>query len=83
MLINVYESFGDIYFNSHTRVSNCEFVFCRYRFVCHAVVGEKAGQDVRIGSRCLLDPNRDSFSSAFYENAHLYAVGSVYAIYQE
>ena len=51
--------------------------------MCHAVVGEKAGQDVRIGSRCLLDPNRDSFSSAFYENAHLYAVGSVYAMYQE
>ena len=51
--------------------------------MCHAAIGEKLGQDVRIGSRCLLDPNRDSFSSAYFENAHLYALGSVYAMYQE
>ena len=51
--------------------------------MCHAVIGEKLGQDVRVGSRCLLDPNRDNFSSAYFENAHLYALGSVYAMYQE
>ena len=61
----------------------CHLVVCRFRFVCHAVIGEKQGQDVRVCSRCLLDPDRDNFSTAFYENAHLFAVGTVYAMYQE
>ena len=51
--------------------------------MCHAVIGEKLGQDVRVTSRCSLGPSSDNFPSAFYENAHLFAVGTVYAMYQE
>ena len=46
-------------------------------------VGEKNDQGVRMGSRCVWDTDRDTFSSATFENAHIYAVGVVYAVYYE
>ncbi|XP_072045232.1 dynein light chain Tctex-type 5-like [Amphiura filiformis] len=60
-----------------------EMEFDRFKFVCIVNIGEKQEQDVRVGSRCLWDSNRDSFASAFYENQYLFASATVYAIYFE
>ena len=57
--------------------------FCYQQLVCIVNIGEKREQDVRIGSRCLWDANRDSFASAFYDNQYVFASATVYAIYFE
>ncbi|XP_071838302.1 dynein light chain Tctex-type 5-like isoform X2 [Apostichopus japonicus] len=46
-------------------------------------VGEKRSQDVRQGSRCLWDAETDNFASTCYENPHIFATATVYAVYFE
>ncbi|XP_014672224.1 PREDICTED: tctex1 domain-containing protein 1-like [Priapulus caudatus] len=55
----------------------------RYRIVVVVNIGQKKDQDVRIGSRCVWDSSRDNFASAFFESAHLFATGTVFAVYYE
>ncbi|XP_038049564.1 tctex1 domain-containing protein 1-like [Patiria miniata] len=55
----------------------------RFKLVCIVNIGEKRDQDVRLGSRCLWDADRDNFACASYENQHIYATATVYAIYYE
>ncbi|XP_022087257.1 tctex1 domain-containing protein 1-like [Acanthaster planci] len=55
----------------------------RFKLVCIVNIGEKRDQDVRLGSRCLWDANRDNFACASYENQHIYATATVYAVYYE
>lgn len=57
--------------------------FKRFKIICIINIGEKRSQDVRQGSRCLWDAQRDNFASTFYENAHIFATGTVYAVYFE
>ena len=46
-------------------------------------IGQKKDQGVRVGSRFLWDADRDSFCAVDWSNKHLYAVGTVYAVYYE
>lgn len=40
-------------------------------------------QGVQIGSRYLWDADRDNFAAASFHNRHIFADGSVYALYYE
>ncbi|XP_038049658.1 tctex1 domain-containing protein 1-like [Patiria miniata] len=57
--------------------------FDRYKLVCVACLGQKKGQEVQDVGRCLWDATKDGFVSVAYENATLFVVVSVYAVYQE
>ncbi|XP_074643345.1 dynein light chain Tctex-type 5-B-like isoform X2 [Tubulanus polymorphus] len=60
-----------------------ELDFKRYKIIALVSIGEKKDQDVRAGSRCIWDVNRDTYASASYENRQIWAVGTVYGIYYE
>ncbi|NXB78532.1 TC1DA protein, partial [Donacobius atricapilla] len=55
----------------------------RYKIVVVAHVGQLAGQSLQVGSRCLWDPQSDTFSSYVFKNASLFAVATVYGVYVE
>ncbi|NXU40168.1 TC1D1 protein, partial [Drymodes brunneopygia] len=55
----------------------------RYRIVVVAHVGQLAGQSLQISSRCLWDPESDTFSSYVFKNTSLFAVANVYGVYLE
>ncbi|XP_052777511.1 dynein light chain Tctex-type 5-B-like [Mya arenaria] len=57
--------------------------FQRYKIICLVTLGQKNDQGVSVGSRFLWDADRDSFATASWHNRHLYAVGTVYALYYE
>jgi X breakpoint 2-interacting protein len=55
----------------------------RYKIVCMVTVGSKSGQKFLQASRCLLNTEFDEIISESFENASVFAVGVVYAFYQE
>ncbi|XP_066048054.1 dynein light chain Tctex-type 5 [Chamaea fasciata] len=55
----------------------------RYKIVVVAHVGQLGGQSLQVGSRCLWDPQSDTFSSYVFKNTSLFAVTTVYAVYFE
>jgi hypothetical protein len=67
--------------------------FKRYKILVHCIIGkiyvfllnyspgEKRGQGIRIGSKCLWDSNCDSAVWASYENPNLFAFCAAYGIY--
>ncbi|NWW76725.1 TC1DA protein, partial [Climacteris rufus] len=55
----------------------------RYKVVVVAHVGQLGQQSLHIGSRCLWDPARDTFSSFVFKNTSLFAVANVYGVYFE
>lgn len=55
----------------------------RYKLISLVMIGEKNEQGVTVGSRYLWDADRDNFAASSWSNRHLYAVGSVYALYYE
>jgi hypothetical protein len=55
--------------------------FKRYKILVHCIIGEKKGQGIRIGSRCLWDATCDSSVWANYENECLYAFCVAYGVY--
>ncbi|XP_033636207.1 tctex1 domain-containing protein 2-like [Asterias rubens] len=57
--------------------------FDRYKLVCVVCLGQKSGQEVQDVGRCLWDSAKDGFVSVVYENPTLFAVVSLYAVYQE
>lgn len=60
-----------------------EFSPPRYKLVCSVVLGQRAGQDVRVVSRALWDEARDGLASASFTNASLFAVAIVHGLYFE
>ncbi|PIK51709.1 outer arm dynein light chain 1 [Apostichopus japonicus] len=60
-----------------------EMNFHRFKIISLVSVGEKRSQDVRQGSRCLWDAETDNFASTCYENPHIFATATVYAVYFE
>ncbi|NXM52338.1 TC1D4 protein, partial [Illadopsis cleaveri] len=60
-----------------------EVVPPRYKLVCHVVLGQQGQQSLVVGSRGLWDPETDSFASATFSNASLFAVATVYGVYFE
>ncbi|XP_060600404.1 dynein light chain Tctex-type protein 2B-like isoform X2 [Ruditapes philippinarum] len=57
--------------------------FDRYKIIALVTVGQKTDQSVSVGSRFLWDADRDNFAAASWCNKHVYAVGTVYAVYYE
>nr|XP_030134441.3 dynein light chain Tctex-type 5 [Taeniopygia guttata] len=55
----------------------------RYKIVVVAHVGQLGGQSLQISSRCLWDPQSDTFSSYVFKNTSLFAVANVYGVYFE
>ena len=55
----------------------------RYKIVCIVTIGSKSGQTFLQGSRCLLNTEFDEMISETFENGGVFAVGVVYAFYQE
>ena len=55
----------------------------RYKIVCLVTVGSKSGQHFLQASRCLLNTDFDEIISESFENGSVFAVGVVYAFYQE
>lgn len=60
-----------------------ELNFKRYKLVCTVTIGQMHDQGVQIGSRYLWDADRDNFAAASFHNRHIFADGSVYALYYE
>ena len=53
----------------------------RYKILVHCIIGQRKGQGIRIGSRCIWDTNSDSSVWASYENECIYAFLVAYGVY--
>ncbi|NWX94815.1 TC1D4 protein, partial [Nothoprocta ornata] len=60
-----------------------EVVPPRYKLVCNVVLGQRGQQGLLVASRALWDPQSDSFASATFSNATLFAVATVHGLYCE
>ncbi|KAM9283314.1 dynein light chain Tctex-type 4 [Morus bassanus] len=60
-----------------------EVVPPRYKLVCHMLLGQRGQQSLLVASRALWDPKSDSFASATFSNASLFAVATVHGVYFE
>lgn len=45
--------------------------------------GEMKGQGLRIGSKCLWDPNFDNWASYTFTNESIHCTGIVFGVYTE
>ena len=52
--------------------------FKRYKILVHCIIGEKKGQGIKIGCRCMWDMTCDSVVSASWENEYTYVFCIVY-----
>ncbi|KAM6262227.1 dynein light chain Tctex-type 4 [Porphyrio hochstetteri] len=55
----------------------------RYKLVCQVLLGQQGQQSLLVASRALWDPENDSFASATFSNASLFAVATVHGVYFE
>ena len=53
----------------------------RYKILVHCIIGEKKGQGIKIGCRCMWDMTCDSVVSASWENEYTYAFCIAYGVY--
>lgn len=53
----------------------------RYKVLVHCIIGEKKGQGIRMGNKCLWDTNTDSMVAANFENEHFFAVVTAFGAY--
>lgn len=53
----------------------------RYKTVVQVVIGEKRGEGVKIGSRCLWDADTDNCTSLVFSNDTMFCVAAVFASY--
>ncbi|KFV45329.1 Tctex1 domain-containing protein 1, partial [Tyto alba] len=60
-----------------------EVVPPRYKLVCNVLLGQQGQQSLLVASRALWDPKTDSFASATFSNASLFAVATVHGVYFE
>ncbi|XP_032421179.1 dynein light chain Tctex-type 5 [Xiphophorus hellerii] len=60
-----------------------EFMIARYKTVILVHIGQLNGQGMQISSRCLWDPNFDTFVSHSFKNTSLFCSATVYGIYFE
>lgn len=60
-----------------------EVVPPRYKLVCHVLLSQQGQQSMLVASRALWDPESDSFASASFCNASLFAVATVHGVYFE
>ena len=55
--------------------------FKRYKILVHCIIGEKKGQGIKIGCRCMWDMTCDSVVSASWESEYTYAFCIAYGVY--
>ncbi|KAL1777261.1 hypothetical protein HispidOSU_026506 [Sigmodon hispidus] len=60
-----------------------ELMIPRYKLIVTVYIGQRDGQSILIGSRCLWDPKSDTVSSYALQNSTLFALANVYAVYFE
>ncbi|XP_009511575.2 dynein light chain Tctex-type 4 [Phalacrocorax carbo] len=60
-----------------------EVVPPRYKLVCLVLLSQRGQQSLLVASRALWDPESDSFASATFSNASLFAVATVHGVYFE
>lgn len=53
----------------------------RYKIMVHTIIGEKKGQGIKIGCKCMWDSTSDAYCSANWENETTYAFCVVYGVY--
>ena len=53
----------------------------RYKLFVHTIIGEKKGQGIKIGCKCMWDSTSDATVSANWENEYTYAFCVVYGVY--
>ncbi len=53
----------------------------RYKIFVHTIIGEKKGQGIKIGCKCMWDSTSDAAVSANWENENTYAFCVVYGVY--
>lgn len=53
----------------------------RYKIMVHTIIGEKRGQGIKIGCKCMWDSTSDAAVSANWENEYTYAFVVVYCVY--
>ena len=54
-----------------------------YKIVVQAVIGQVAGQGVRVASKCLWDEANDNYATFTFTNHSLFCTAMVFGIYQE
>ncbi|XP_065186934.1 dynein light chain Tctex-type 5-B-like [Sycon ciliatum] len=60
-----------------------ELNYERYKIVCIVNIGSFQDQAMKVVSRCLWDPETDTFASVSFRNKTLYATAIVYGVYWE
>ncbi|KAL1517634.1 hypothetical protein ABEB36_001372 [Hypothenemus hampei] len=53
----------------------------RYRHVVQVMIGERKGQGVKSGVRCIWDPEIDTYCSEIFMNDTIFCVVTVFAVY--
>lgn len=54
----------------------------RYKIMVHCMIGEQRGEGVRMGTKMFWDSDTDNYAEEVYINKHLFAVVTVYGLYQ-
>jgi hypothetical protein len=54
----------------------------RYKIIVNCVIGEQRGEGVRMGCKMFWDSDTDNYVEDVYVNKHLFAVVTVYGLYQ-
>ena len=54
-----------------------------YKMVIQSVIGQVAGQGVRVASKCLWDSANDNYSNFTYSNSSLFCTVMIFGIYYE
>ena len=54
----------------------------RYKIIVNCVIGEQRGEGVRMGCKCFWDSDTDNFVEEVYVSKHLFAVVTVFGLYQ-
>lgn len=55
----------------------------RYKLLVQVTVGQRAGQCLRLATRCLWDTAADNSCSACFENESMFCVAMVFGLYYE
>jgi hypothetical protein len=62
------------------RVKGAEYD--RYKLIVNVVIGERKGEGVRLGCRCLWDADTDNYAEHLFMNDWLFCVATVFGVYQ-
>jgi hypothetical protein len=54
----------------------------RYKLVVNCVIGEQRGEGLRLGCRCFWDSDSDNYAEEVFTNKQLFAVVTVFGLYQ-